>query len=207
MKILFVVSSYPYPMNSGTKMRTHSFINALADGNELYLLSAEDPINLQAKTPFKEQWLISPIKKSTQKRKNRLESLKLMLRRHSWEIDTFNDEFTANLLRIINDNKFDLIFCRYMGTAKYLIENRDRVTCPIVVDLDDIEPIKKRRSIEREFSRKSFAYYRSLFDNYIFSQYHKKLKQVNRCFVCSPKDAQYILKKNGVKMQKLSQIP
>ena len=37
-KILFIIAGTPYPITSGRQIRTHNFVQALAQNSELYLL-------------------------------------------------------------------------------------------------------------------------------------------------------------------------
>src|SRR6185295_11174293 len=111
-----------------------------------------------------------------------------MLRLEPWETLSIDPAFEQKIMEVINTEGIDLIFCRYMAIAKYLIRLRDRIGARVIVDLDDIETVKNERQIRSHERPGSYSYYRKRLDNKLFELYHRNLRHFDKVFVCSQED-------------------
>jgi glycosyltransferase involved in cell wall biosynthesis len=207
-RILFLLDSCPYPVKDGGKIRTSNFINSLSKDHELSLLYIKDGISNDPQSEldntFKKVWIVP---KDNRKEKcyglakvfQRIRLLGEFFKFKPWEVQEFNERLAETLEEIINQNNFDVIFCRYMYSARYFIELNKEFQGKIIVDLDDIEPIKINRSIKSHMKKGSYLYMRSMVNNFLFSRYHKKLKSVDDCLVCSESDSKYVKNKKWCK--------
>lgn len=194
--------SSPYPAHDGSKMRTGAFLDALQDVSELYLLTMErnDPSlsTLQAMRRFRKVWSFEGESSVTGETLSAATEYSNKYGTHcrAWQIQQYDRRFERKILDVLSTTDFDIVFSRYIGISKYLLQNAKRISAKIVVDLDDIEPIKNKREIQRSLSAFSYAYYRALLNNYCFSRYHKNLQSVDMCITCSDEDKAYVQRKN-----------
>jgi polysaccharide biosynthesis protein PslH len=205
-KILFILNGSPFPANSGGRMRTGIFIETLKeDGWEMSILfrgSQNDVADDWFKYYFKDIFVF-PLTQEIGRESfwngkliARIQDLFDLVRGRSWEISrSFNIDFQSKVIDVINLGNYDFIFCRYISMAKYLLNNRKNIRAKVIVDLDDVEPIKIARSIRQTVPFWSYRYLRLMLNNIFFENYHKKLKVLDQCLVCSKKDKDCIEKR------------
>jgi glycosyltransferase involved in cell wall biosynthesis len=203
-KILFVTMGTPYPITSGRQIRTHSFVQALAQDNELYLLYQtwdgleKDDLSDFFKYFKKVQKVVfNRVKPDEQcslaKRfMNKYKLLYGLVSLKSWQLYDYNLNFERAILNITEGEKVDMVFCRYMDTAKYLIRLRNQLHAKVIVDLDDIEPVKLHRTLKTTRKFGTYGYFRHVVNNWLYLLNHKKLKVVDAVTVCSHNDAAYV---------------
>lgn len=206
-KILLVVEKFPFPLNSGGNIRTHNFVASLSRDHDLSILysSCENEASVaEYSARFSVNSFLCEVDHAKTIPLNVFSRLAAGFNA-SWEERSYDEDFEKRLLQISQAGAFDFIFCRYIDTAKYLIALRDKLTAKIIVDLDDLEFVKQRRTIRFNHSRYSFKYWRLMFNNFLFTRFHKALNAVDVVCVCSAGDKDLVLKKRLCK--KVSVIP
>jgi glycosyltransferase involved in cell wall biosynthesis len=202
MKILIIDLDYPLPIHNGRRIRTWNFIKSLAGNHELSLLFIDHlnmvPAENELKKYFKNTWMVSRKTLNILKGTSRLKRIIYSIKEVPWEIWwSFSSKFNKKFQEIILEHKFDFVLCRYIYTAQYLFVNKGIINCKTIVDLDDIETIKKRRffTTEEFRSMNTYAKIRNLLNYIIFQRYHRKLRMADVCLVCSETDSAYVKKK------------
>ncbi len=207
MRILIIEHEFPYPIMTGRRLRTWSFINALAKDHSLSLLcldrhGASETLIDNIKQIFEKIWVVRPDKTRKKTKPSRLQNLIDIFKGVPWDITSvFSCDLEKKLLEIIDNNDFDVVFCRYIYVAQYIFRNRKRIKGRIFIDLDDIETLKWKRTVVAGIIKFKGVYDRlRYFINYkTFERYHKRLKLVDGCFVCSQKDRDYVFAKRWSK--------
>jgi glycosyltransferase involved in cell wall biosynthesis len=205
-KILLIITGTPYPITSGRQIRTYNFVQALAQNSELYLLyqsregwEKDDSSHFLKyfKKVQKIPYHIQPDTWSSLSERfiNKCKLLYCLLSFTSWQFHDYNPDFERAILTIAEDEKIDIIFCRYMDMAKYLIRLRAQIQAQVIVDLDDIEPVKVNRTIKATHKFGTYRYFRYMMNNWLYLLNHKKLKVVDAVTVCSHTDAAYVQNK------------
>ena len=206
-KILFIITGTPFPITSGSQIRTYNFVQSLAQDSELYLLyqnwgGLEKDDASHFLEYFKKVQKISFNHAKIDKRGslsnlfiNKCKLLYSIISFTSWQFNDYNTDFELAILDIIEREKIDIVFCRYMDMAKYLIRLRNQIQAKVFVDLDDIEPIKFKRTIKITERFGTYRYFRLMFNNWLYGLNHKKLKVMDAVTVCSQNDAAYVQNK------------
>jgi glycosyltransferase involved in cell wall biosynthesis len=209
-KILFLVSDFPLPLDRGGNLRTWSFVESLHQDFDLTLVYIDhgdvQPVYLEkAKGYFKEIYGVKPQRgEVTISFSRRLLNLFQCI---PWEIVVQNNTELEDLLqKLIGSNSYDFVFVRYIYKAHYLFNLLKKISFKLIVDLDDIEPIKKERLLAMQMFSGLYDRSRTFLNNFIFSQYHKRnLPKAFRCLVCSSEDEGYLLKNKWAK--RVSVVP
>jgi glycosyltransferase involved in cell wall biosynthesis len=200
-KILFFSTDFPFPLNNGGRVRTVNFIKAFQEKAEitfLYLTSGGDQ-DLQ----WEDKNLRCTVKTmyvpfNSETRKNVFQRLGYLLRFVPWELqDDREERLVKELSRFIQDGGYDCVFVRYINQAHFLFNiPRKKKYFRLVIDLDDIEPIKLERALKYKTFSGWYEKYRMKLNNLIFQMYHRcYLRYADNCLVCSKQDKDYILKK------------
>lgn len=201
MKILIVEQEIPFPANTGKKIRTLNFINSLIEKHEISFLCSNSDCN-QKETgdfikKFKKTWLVdhSSRCKNDFETANRIKKFILMKNGIPWEIQwSYWKQFNDKFVEVIGRFDFDIIFTRYISQAQYIFRNIKKIKAKCVIDLDDIEIIKDERRNSTRPHRYTHWYekFRTKYNLYLYDLYHKNLKSVNKCLVCSKEDKEYV---------------
>ncbi len=196
MKILIIDEEFPYPLNSGKRLRTSNLTYELALTNDVSYLAFGD-IASEAAKHFKSKNIqpiaVTPI---NNKKSGLSFYLKLMTNLFSSEpyivTSHYSSEFETQLLKLINEQKFDVIICEWTPYAQY-VKNITKSKSIIVAH--NIESDIWKRYYENESNPlKRF---------YIGLQYKKVLNFEKNCFkwvdgatAVSSIDASFIKKLN-----------
>lgn len=197
-KILFISHDVIFPLDIGARMRSGYFVKALAEEHDLYLLcfrpKPEDPeIFENLNKYFNKIWFFEKDEKVN--KVSLWQRLKSLIKGMPWDLGAFYDSgFDQLFKKIVIENKFDMFFCRHMIMAQYFIRNIFLLKGKVLVDLDDIEPVKIERAIDLE-NNGFYKKWRKKLDCKLFDLYHKKLHRIDVLFTCSEKDRAYIIKK------------
>jgi glycosyltransferase involved in cell wall biosynthesis len=105
------------------------------------------------------------------------------------------DEYARHFRVVIDSHPFDFVFCRYISTTQFVLPEHGPLHGRVIVDLDDIEPIKAARQLAQTERPFTYAYYRSWFNNYLLASFHKRLAALDQVLVCSEADRQHVLAK------------
>lgn len=196
-KVLLVADQFPFPLNCGTNLRTHNFVTALSEEHEVHIAYSsfqdQELVDQYASTYFAGTYFCKidydgrVAKAKTTKWTERLNS--------SWEERSHDRRFEQRLQQIATAGNFDFIVCRYFETARYLVSFEHGTETKIIVDLDDLEYLKRRRSIKFHHSKNSYRYWRLMFDNFLFTRYHNVLRRFDAVCVCSSADKEQALRK------------
>lgn len=202
-KVLMVLNEEPYPINSGGRMRTKNFIEALSDDgwdiSIFHKISSPDGLKVeQYGKSFRHVWPCDEFPLTARSGhdgagRSVFSKARDLLSGVPWEIYQYTgNDFSKKLMEVIEQNSFDYIFCRYIYSARYILELRSRIKAKVVVDIDDIEPVRMERRINTDQSLGRYQRFRLLLNNRFFADYHKNLKKVESCLVCSEKDKELV---------------
>lgn len=198
MKILIIEQGFQPRVKSGKMNRSLSFVKALAAEHELSLLCANNdgpPDSTETNRYFKYVWNVSLRDgKTAVSHTNKVANIIDFFKGIPWEIpEYYPSDFDKKLLDVLKYN-FDIIFARYIFTGRYLFKNIDRINAVTIIDLDDIETLKLKRMIDAgKYKFKStYDRFRHMLNYDAFGRYHKNLKLLDKCIVCSEQDKRYI---------------
>jgi len=195
-KILMVFSDIPFPVNSGNRMRSLNFIQAFSDSNDVTLLCfGDDRKDVaafdEARTYFNNVCVVNPYKniKKTGFKERIIASLKCV----PWEISAcYSDEFQEYFIKLITEENFDIVFIRYANMAQYILKNKRNINSKVIVDIDDIEFVKRKRVLTIANFKNLYDKYRQIINNIILEKYYKKVSFLGTCIVCSNTDKTYL---------------
>lgn len=197
-RILFVLGEPPFPVDTGSRIRTHHFIEAAREqGLELYLAYAVGETAADASTwapgTFRQVWAVKPPSRLQHPLTWRLRMLFRLLRGEPWEhLDPHGDALGAQVNAIIAQQTFDYVFCRYMATARHLLDGKLPHCTRLVVDLDDVEPLKAARHILLSTGPRTYRRWRMQLNNRLFEAFHRNLTKADAVLVCSEQDQRYV---------------
>src|SRR4051812_43158299 len=113
MKILFLTSRFPFPLEKGDKLRAFYQIAELSRKNEVILVSVTDegvePEHLEVLKPFCKRILIHSLSKSKQVSN----LVRALVNGHPFQVEYFfSSSFKKKIDSIIEAEKPDVIFCQ-----------------------------------------------------------------------------------------------
>lgn len=190
MKILVLSTWFPYPLNQGSKIRAFHLIKALAEQNEVILISFED-------VPIQPEW-IQEIEKYCKeiivfpKPPFVYQKIKLLLGFFSSKPSTvfagYSKEFEVLVLQTAKQTRPDLIFSFTFVTAPYAL----KTDIPLkVVDADNLLALMLHENYQQtsgffKKARRFLAYVK-------FKNYENKIyRPFDRCLVVSELDVERI---------------
>lgn len=204
-RVLFVLSEPPYPVNSGSRMRTGMFIDAAREAGLLVSLiyqtdAASPPPAQWADRDYEQLWPVQtpqarPAAKGVGERLlAKCSQVFELLRGRPWGFSgPAIDEYARQFRAVVNSHRFDFVFCRYISTAQFVLPEHGPLHGRVIVDLDDIEPIKAARQLAQTERPFTYRYYRSRFNNYLLANFHKRLAVLDQVLVCSEADRRHVL--------------
>ena len=148
MKILFLTSRFPYPLEKGDKLRAYHQIAGLGKKHHIILASVSDepvlPEHVDKLKPFCRRILIHNISKAKQ-----LQNLtRAFLNGKPFQVEYFfSKEFQKKIHKIIREDKPDAIFCQLVRMAEYV---RDEKHVPKTLDYQDAFSKGYERQAQRE---------------------------------------------------------
>lgn len=217
MHILIITPEYPFPINSGGRMRTWSFINALRHQHQVSLMFPENAFNppqkdLSKHEIFQNVWAvpINPNRHKSAEKKSLSTKLYSRLRNFvgsvPWEITSgYREELEAEFLEVMERNQIDMIFIRYLNNGQYIFRNRRAVRKLVLIDLDDLPTIYLERNLKNEKFSGAYDRFRRKLNVIMTGRYLKNLRSIDQVFVCSEADKQYVLQKKWT--HKVSVVP
>ena len=211
MHILLIASERILPTNSGGRMRTWNFIEALSSDYNLSLLYKENKNTPkkqyeQLSKIFSNIWMVPLENSQDDKEKAHSSSPSLLVRaknfmqRIPWEIkDCYDPCFERYLLKILDEHTFDAIFIRYLYNGQYIFRNQKKIKIPTIIDLDDLPAIYLKRQLAHQDHDGLYDHFRKQLNLSFWDHYPKKLKNIRSCFVSSECDRQYVIKNKWTK--------
>jgi glycosyltransferase involved in cell wall biosynthesis len=134
MKVLVIDEEFPYPLNTGKRIRTFNLINRLAGRHELIYLCRENGLNPEMKNPILTQRVSSPIpRKSGPWFYIRL-ALNLTSRLPYVVSSHYSDDFEHETLRLAQ--AVDVVHCEW---TPYAWSMRRLFPCPSVLVTHNVE--------------------------------------------------------------------
>jgi polysaccharide biosynthesis protein PslH len=187
MRILFLTSRFPYPLEKGDKLRAFYQIVELSKRHEIILAAVSDKIvseeDLDALKPFCKKILIHNLSKA-----KLLGNLtKALLNGKPFQVEYFfSEEFKIRIEKIVEVEKPDAIFCQLVRMAEYV---KDINHVPKTLDYQDAfskglkrlarsSNLVKKIPVKMEWKRME-KYERKIFDAFdnkvIISEQDRKL--------------------------------
>ena len=199
-RLLIVNPEFMLPANTGGRLRTWRFVEALRHRFELNLIHpyrhAHQLERLdEAKPWFANIWSVDVGCGPTMVDDSPGARLARLLRREPWELTYEHFPAFAGALRAtLAAHDFDVILARYIYQARYLFEMPRPPRARIVVDLDDIEPLKIERARRLAAApRHAYTRARLQLNHAAFRRYHRRhLPAADLCTVCSEQDRAYL---------------
>jgi sugar transferase (PEP-CTERM/EpsH1 system associated) len=187
MKVLFLTSRFPFPLEKGDKLRAFYQIAELSKANEIVLVSVSDeevlPEHLEVLKPFCKKIILHTLSKV-----NQLRNLtRALFNGHPFQVEYFfSQELKKKIDQIILEEKPDAIFCQLVRMAEYV---KDIKQIPKTLDYQDAFSKGYERQAKREnFIRRipvvmewkrMLDYEKKIFDNFenkiIISEQDKQL--------------------------------
>jgi sugar transferase (PEP-CTERM/EpsH1 system associated) len=187
MKILFLTSRFPFPLEKGDKLRAFYQIVGLSRNNEVILVSASDeevlPEHMEVLKPLCKRIIIHTLSKVKQ-----VSNLsRALLNGHPFQVEYFfSGSFKKKIDQIIEEEKPDAIFCQLVRMAEYVKDIKD---IPKTLDYQDAFSKGYERQAKREnfFRRipvlmewkRMLSYEKKIFDSFenkiIISEQDKEL--------------------------------
>jgi polysaccharide biosynthesis protein PslH len=153
MRILYIATQYPLPVNNGVKMRVWSLLSAIADaGHEITLATFADSNDVdgaerELTTVCKERELVLRRTESLSGSTDYLARLAGVLSPSPFTIDRFrSDEMRTVLERRLNCGAFDLVLCDNIFTTI----NLPPISLPFVLNSHNVEHLILQRYARQE---------------------------------------------------------
>jgi polysaccharide biosynthesis protein PslH len=148
MKILFLTSRFPYPLEKGDKLRAFYQIVELSKKHQVILAAVSDvavlPEHVEILKPFCRRIVIHTISKGKQ-----VQNLaRALFNGHPFQVEYFfSEDFKKKIWKIILDDKPDAIFCQLVRMAEYV---KDEKRVPKTLDYQDAFSKGYERQAQRE---------------------------------------------------------
>lgn len=203
MRILFLVSRIPWPLEKGDKLRAYNQLRILSQHHEVALCALHDePIHPEAQerlSPFCKSIEFIHVSKST----IAFNLLKTFFNGKPFQVGYFYNYYAKVVVeKVIGEFKPDHIYCQLLRTAEYVKDVRD---IPKTIDYQDAfakglerrikgEPIYMRWLLKMENKRLS------KYENDTFERFENKaiISEQDRQFIHHPKKDNIKIVPNGV---------
>ncbi len=203
MKILFLTSRFPFPLEKGDKLRAFYQIVELSKKHQVVLASVSDvkvlPEHLEALKPYCRRIVIHNIGKSKQ-----VQNLaRALFSGKPFQVEYFfSNDFRKKIQKIILDDKPDAIFCQLVRMAEYV---RDEKRIPVTLDYQDAFSKGYERQAQRETIFKKLPvmmeWKRMLkYEGSIFNKFKNKIiiSEQDRDYINHPENKKIEVIPNGV---------
>lgn len=188
MKILFLTSRFPYPLEKGDKLRAFYQLADLGKKHHVILASVSDvpvlPEHLEVLKPFCRRILVHNISKAKQ-----MQNLgRALLNGHPFQVEYFYSKaFQKKIHHLIAVEKPDAIFCQLVRMAEYV---RDVKNISKTLDYQDAFSIGYVRQAKRE---NLFRKIPVMMEGYRMKKYEGKVfNDFNNKVIISEQDRQHI---------------
>lgn len=203
MRILFLVSRIPWPLEKGDKLRAYNQLRILSQHHEVALFALHDepvhPEAVERLSPFCQSIEFVKLSKPTIARN----LFKALMNGKPFQVGYFHNFYTKVLLeKMIGEFKPDHIYCQLLRTAEYVKDIRD---IPKTIDYQDAFAKGLERRIEGDpfymkwvlkmENRRLSEYERDTFDRF---EHKAIISEQDRQFIHHPKRENIIIVRNGV---------
>jgi polysaccharide biosynthesis protein PslH len=152
MRILYIATQYPLPVNNGVKMRVWSLLRAIASaGHEVTLATFAEPNDAdgtehELKAVCKDSDIVRRLTKSISESTNYLARLAGVLSPSPFTIDLFrSNEMRAVLERRLNSGAYDSVLCDNI----YTTANLPPTSLPLLLNSHNVEHLILQRYAEQ----------------------------------------------------------
>ncbi len=196
MKILVLDTAIPFPLSSGNRIRSYSFLKALAKKHRVSLLCFANRRNseesVQRLRSFCEQiWVIDDSRAGYRQSSGRIRRLGHFLQGIPWEIaSAYSPAFDRQFREVCRD--FDVILARYVKTGQYLLTYRGVYRGKALVDFDDLDFIKSLRDWDEQGYTGAYDRYRKRINNSLLRNYYRRFRLLSAGIVCSEHDREVL---------------
>lgn len=198
-RLLLVSPEFVLPVTSGGRQRTWNFVEALKDHYELSLVhpfrhAAQLDHLDAARQHFANVWSVPVSLDRRPSTASLADRLSRFARGISWELEFSHfPQFARAIDRALASTRFDVVLARYIFQARYLFERRRPIDGRLVVDLDDIEPVKIARDHDVHPASGAYLRARTRLNVAALARYHRRhLPSADLCIVCSDHDKEYL---------------
>ena len=148
MKILFLTSRFPFPLEKGDKLRAFYQIVELSKKHQVILAAVSDEEvkqeHMDVLKPFCRRIIIHNISKG----KRFLNLARALFNGHPFQVEYFfSSAFKKKIHQVIWENKPDVIFCQLVRMAEYV---KDVKNIPMTLDYQDAFSKGYERQARRE---------------------------------------------------------
>ena len=189
MKLLFLTSRFPYPLEKGDKLRAYYFIKHLSKNHEIYLFAVNennpDEKSLEELRPFCKAIEIVKISKS----QSLVNLIKAVFQKNiPFQTAYFTSEKgKAQLNAFIKQHQPDAVFCHLLRMGEYMQDNKIENSLLDYMDTFSIGMKRYAESASKIMRLPSKLEYKRLlhYENKLFSQFKNKI-------IISKQDQSYI---------------
>jgi len=203
MRILFLTSRFPYPLEKGDKLRAFYQIVELSKKHEIILASVSDNVvedeDLEALKPFCKKILVHHLSKA-----RLIGNLsKAFFNGKPFQVEYFfSEEFKDRIDNVIEEKKPDAIFCQLVRMAEYVKEVKH---IPKTLDYQDafskgLERLAKKTSLLKKIPvrmewKRMLKYEKQIFDSF---EHSIIISEQDRKLIPHPKHDEIEIIPNGV---------
>lgn len=205
MKILYIVSRFPYPLEKGDKLRAYNQIKGLSENNEVYLYALSDANVKEEDIKHLKEFCKEVKIFKLSKFRIFFNLLRTTFSRIPWQVGYFYSHTAQKEIdTIISEYKPEHIFCQLIRTSEYAKKYKD---IPKTLDYMDVFS----KGIERRLPTVAF-YMKPLYNaeqhrlvNYestIFNYFDNKIiiSEQDRELIRHPDKSKIVVISNGVDM-------
>jgi sugar transferase (PEP-CTERM/EpsH1 system associated) len=153
MKILFLTSRIPYPLDKGDKLRAYHFIKELSHNNNIILCAINDSKTQAGTIEHLSQYCEKIYVYNLTKFQILISLLKNILNKLPFQVAYFtNNNFKRKINEVVKNEKPDIIFYQLIRMSEYARDN----SIPKVIDYMDVLSIGIEKRIEKEVWLKKY---------------------------------------------------
>ncbi len=176
MKILYVLAFKPIRIFYGSELRNRRFVEFLRTKGELDLLTLErlsENTDMEyIRQNFRQHHAIDALGKP-------ISSWKRFVHQLPWQLgQLYNDDAQKAILKIVEENDYDLIFISKLYPVKYFVDLPEKWQKKVVMDFDDILSDLYRNNYKDFINSQKNSFFLRLYE-------HRALKRFKRVFICS----------------------
>lgn len=141
MNILFLADIFPYPANSGGRLRTYNLIKQLSKENKIDLICKHEQEICEKDMQIFSRYLNDLETIFIHKKSNLIRGFRLFFNKSDKLYLSYSDEYQQKLNKWLKTKEYDLIFVDslYMYQYVYMNNNVDRTKVKILLDLHNVE--------------------------------------------------------------------
>jgi glycosyltransferase involved in cell wall biosynthesis len=202
MKILFITEKFPYPLDSGGRIRTYHILKGLSQEHDITLVTTIEKENQRQYIPELEKVCreVSVIKAPYETTlqlgvkliKNLFSSVPIVVERHyvPGVAEEIRRQITCQALRKVPGTSFDVVHFDHLDASFYLPYIPDTMTTVLDEHNIVLNQIKTSADVEDNLFKRLYM----KFQLRKTVRYEAEIcRKMTRCFVCSDTDKRYLL--------------